>query len=283
MEPYKQLEQEYSRFVGSKYAVTCNSGTSALHLALRALGVSAGDEVIVPEFTMIACAFAVSYCGATPVFIDCKDDLNIDFELIEEKITPRTKAIMPVHIYGRLANMDKIMAIADKHGIFVVEDACEAQGAVFQSRAHITAYSFYKNKIIHAEEGGIATTDDPELAKRMNFLKNMSFGDQHNYIHAEIGFNYRMPDTMATMALRSLEEYPQERDRREVLVRYYDSVFGETPKRDANWVYDMKKQPVIGLQTRDFFKPMSMNPPYLGEYKHLNAYRLSQEGMYICL
>ena len=283
MEPYKQLEQEYSRFVGSKYAVTCNSGTSALHLALRALGVSAGDEVIVPEFTMIACAFAVSYCGATPVFIDCKDDLNIDFELIEEKITPRTKAIMPVHIYGRLANMDKIMAIADKHGIFVVEDACEAQGAVFQSRAHITAYSFYKNKIIHAEEGGIATTDDPELAKRMNFLKNMSFGDQHNYIHAEIGFNYRMPDTMATLALRSLEEYPQERDRREVLVRYYDSVFGETPKRDANWVYDMKKQPVIGLQTREFFKPMSMNPPYLGEYKHLNAYRLSQEGMYICL
>ena len=282
---YKQLEKEYSEFVGSKYAVSCNSGTSALHLALRALGIKEGDEVIVPEFTMVACAFAVSYCGAKPVFVDCKDDLNIDWELIEEKITPRTKAIMPVHIYGRLANMEKILEIAKKHSLYVVEDACEAQGAVFKSKADITCYSFYKNKIIHAEEGGIATTDNQELADRMNYLKNMAFGDNHNYIHQEIGFNYRMPDKMAEMALESLHYYPKEKVMRQKKVDMLDRLFGKTMKRDANWVYDMKKKDFLGgdFQTREFFKPMSMQPPYLGEYRHLNAYRLSQEGMYICL
>lgn len=286
MEPYNILEEKYARFTGSKYAVSCNSGTAALHLALRAIGIKQGDEVIVPEFTMIACAFAVSYCGAKPVFVDCGDDLNINTDLIKEKITERTKAIMPVHIYGRLCDMEKILSIAKKRKLFVIEDACEAQGAVYRSKADITCYSFYKNKIIHAEEGGIATTDNRDLAERMSLLKNMAFGEKHNYIHSEIAFNFRMPNSQANMAIQSLEEYPKEKRRRQKTVDFYDGIFGKTPKRDANWVYDTTKKTIenfSGLETREFFKPMSMQPPYLGEYEHLNAYKKAKEGIYVVL
>ena len=283
--PYKQLEKEYAKFTGSKYAVSCNSGTAALHLALKAIGIGVGDEVIVPEFTMISCAFAVSYCGATPVFVDCGDDLNIDCSLIEEKITPKTQVIMPVHIYGRLCDMTAIRDIVRRHDLWVVEDACEAQGAVYKSKADITCYSFYENKIIHAEEGGICTTDNKVLAERINYLKNMSFGKKHDYIHEEIGFNYRMPNSQAKLALESLHNYPQEKIRRQEQVDSLDSFYGKTPKRDANWVYDMKKRDLNGdFETREFFKPMSQQPPYFNKgYKKLKAYKKSKEGMYIKL
>lgn len=285
MDFYKQLEKEYAKFTGSKYSVSCNSGTSALHLALKAVGIGEGDEVIVPEFTMIACAYAVSYCGATPVFVDCGDDLNIDTELIESKITKRTKAIMPVHIYGKLCDMKAILKIAKKYKLAVIEDACEAQGAVYKSKADITCYSFYKNKIIHAEEGGIATTDSKFLAERMNFLKNMAFTEEHNYIHPEIGFNYRMPDAEAKLALKSLKNYPKEKIRRQRLVDKFDEILGQKSNMDANWVYPVWGHSVSkNVNTRFFFKPMSMQPPYFNkDYKKLNAYKYSQQGLYIKL
>jgi len=294
MEIYQQLEKEYSKFVGSRFAVSCNSGTAALHLALKAVGVGKGDEVIVPEFTMIACAYAVSYCGAKPVFVDCQNDLNIDCSLIEKKITKRTKAIMPVHVYGRLADMKEILRIAKKHGLKVVEDACEAQGAVHKSKADITCYSFYENKIIHAEEGGIATTDNKIYRDRMNYLKNMCFGDNHDYLHQEIGFNYRMPESQAKLALNSLEDYPKEEKRRRRVEKEYDEkfIFPMQP-RDAVWVYDMfsKKRERLksflemeGYEVRYFFKPMSQQPPYFNkDYKKLNAYKWSKQGLYIKL
>ena len=174
-QPYQILEEKYAKFTGSKFGISCNSGTSALHLGLLALGVTRGDEVIIPDFTMVACGYAVVYCGATPVFVDCDDTLCIDPSLIEAKITTKTKAIMPVHIYGRLCNVKEIMRIAKKHHLKVIEDACEAQGAVYKSKADITCYSFYENKIIHAEEGGMCTTDNKKYAEKMNYLKNMAF------------------------------------------------------------------------------------------------------------
>lgn len=292
MELFKELEQEYAEFVGSKYAVSCNTGTAGLHLACKALGIGKGDEIIVPEFTMIACAYAVSYCGAKPVFVDCDDTLNIDCSLIESKITKRTKAIMPVHIYGRLCNMTEILRIAKKHNLKVIEDACEAQGAVYKSKADITAYSFYQNKIIHAEEGGICTTDNKKYAERMNFLKNMCFNEKHDYLHSEIGFNYRMPNSQAKLALESLKDYPKEKIRRQKAVDKLDKFFDHKTKRDANWVYvvdDVYNQGLAttilkeqGMEVRYFFKPMSMQPPYLGNYKKLNAYKKSN-GIYIKL
>jgi dTDP-4-amino-4,6-dideoxygalactose transaminase len=296
LQAYEQLEQEYADFCGSRYSCSCNSGTSALHLALKAIGIKEGDEVIVPEFTMIACAFAVSYCNAKPVFVDCDDTLNIDVSLIEKNITKKTKAIMAVHVYGRLCNMKEILRIANKHNLKVIEDACEAQGAVYKSKADITCYSFFKNKIINAEEGGICTTNNKKYADRMRYLKNMAFGDNHDYLHAEIGFNYRMPDSQAELALHSLHQYKANAKMRRLQEKYFDKhlIQDPMPPRDAVWVYDLncydkveqtkKELDDMGYQTRYFFKPMSMQPPYFNKnYKKLNAYKWSKQGLYIIL
>lgn len=276
MTKYQELERKYAHFVGSTYAVTCNSGTSALHLALMAIGVTKGDEVIMPDLTMAACGFAVSYCGATPVFVDCDDSMNIDVSLIERKITKKTKAILAVHIYGKLCNMKEILRIARKYKLKVIEDACEAQGAVYKSDADITCYSFYENKIIHAEEGGICTTDKKKYADRMNYLKNMAFDKGHTYFHNEIGYNYRMPESQAILALKSLKDYPKENKRRRKIEKQH---YGEN-FLDAVWVlpYAGRKGDV---NTRLFFKPLSSFPMYGGKCQSPNAKKISEKGWYM--
>lgn len=290
-EEYKILEKKYAQFTGSSYGVCCNSGTAALHLALLAIGIKKGDEVILPDFTMAACGFSISYCGAKPVFVDCDDRLCIDTKLIEAKITKKTKAIMAVHIYGRLCNMKEILRIAKKHKLKVIEDACEAQGAVYKSKADITCYSFYENKIIHAEEGGICTTDNKKYADRMNYLKNMAFGDKHDYFHKEIGYNYRMPNSQAVLALESLKNYPKEKKRRRILEKKFNS-FIPSKKRDAVWVLDYEltmgnlyKFPYsfANHPTRPFFKPLSTFPMYGGRCQSPKALYYSKIGHYIKL
>ncbi len=288
MESYKRLELEYSEFDGSKYAVSCNSGTSALHLALMAIGVGKDDEIIIPDFTMAACGFSVAYTGAKPIFIDCDDTLCIDWKQIESKITKKTKAIMVVHIYGRLCNMKEIVEIAKKHKLKIIEDACEAQGAVYKSKADITCYSFYKNKIIHAEEGGICTTNSKKYADRMNYLKNMTFGKKHDYFHKEIGYNYRMSDGQAKLALKSLHEYDKEFTRRNKLIEKYRKlsvVTREMPERDAPWVYDYIGDTCNKYEriTRVFFKPLSSMPMFGGKCKSPKALYYSKHGKYIGL
>lgn len=285
MNDYHILEKEYATFTGAKHAVSCNSGTSALHLALLAIGIEPGDEVIIPDFTMAAVGFAVSYCGAQPIFVDCDDSLCIDPKLIEEKITMRTKAIMPVHIYGRLCNMKEILKIAKKHHLKVIEDACEAQGAVYKSKADITCYSFYENKIIHAEEGGMCTTDNKKYADKIAYLKNMAFDKGHTYFHKDIGFNYRMPNGQAKMALESLRDYPNENKRRRDWEETWDNSFYATkgtPKRDAVWVWDtLCPIPKKFLNTRPFFKPLSSMPMWGGVCQSPKAEWYSKHGNYI--
>ncbi len=280
MPPYKLLEQKYAKFVGAQFAVSCSSGTSALHLALLAIGIQKGDEVIVPDFTFAACGFSVSYCGASPVFVDCNDTLCIDWKLIEAKITPKTKAIMAVHIYGKLANMEEILRIAKKHKLKVIEDACEAQGAVYKSKADITCYSFYENKIIHAEEGGMCTTDKKRYAERIVYLKNMAYGKEHDYFHKEIGYNYRMPNSQAELALYSLKNYPQENKRRRVL----EKKFYRENKLNAVWVLPYLKGHEVYrkiYETRPFFKPLSTFPIYGGKCQSPKALYYSKIGHYI--
>ncbi len=277
---FKILEKKYAHFTGSKFAVSCNSGTSALHLALLAIGIKAGDEVIIPDFTMAACGFAVSYCNAIPVFIDCDDTFCIDPKLIEAKITQKTKVIMAVHIYGRLCNMKEILRIAKKHHLKVIEDACEAQGAVYKSKADITCYSFYENKIIHAEEGGICTTDNKKYADKINYLKNMAFDKGHTYFHKDIGFNYRMPNSQAKLALKSLANFPKENLRR----RIREKEFYRENKLDAVWVLPyIKGHNVYSkiYQTRPFFKPLSSFPVYGGKCQSKKAFAYSKIGHYI--
>lgn len=277
---YQTLEKEYSKFVGSKYAVSCNSGTSALHLGLLAFGVGKGDEVICPDFTMAACGFAISYTGATPIFIDCGDDLNIDVTKIESKVTKDTKAIMAVHIYGRLCNMKEIQRIAKKHSLWIIEDACEAQGAVYKSIADVTCYSFYQNKIIHAEEGGICTTDNLHLQYKMNYLKNMAFDKKHTYYHRDIGFNYRMPESQAKLALKSLKAYPENVKKRRKVEAIYNKMFGLTDKRDAVWVFDLKlpwKDKYKRVEgARHFFQPLSSMPMWGSFCTSPNALKMSK-------
>lgn len=265
---YIELEEKYSKFVGNKYAISCNSGTSALHLAFLAIGLQKDDEVIMGDFNMAACGFAVSYCGGIPVFVDCDDTLCMDWKLIESKITKKTKAILMTHIYGRLCNVKEILRIAKKHHLKVIEDACEAQGAVYKSKADITCYSFYENKIIHAEEGGMCTTDNKKYVDRMNYLKNMAFGEKHDYFHKEIGYNYRMPNMQAILALKSLEDFPREYERRRNIEK---KEYGKN-WLDAVWVLPFPK----GGGDRPFFKPLSSFPMWGGKCQSPKALHYSK-------
>jgi dTDP-4-amino-4,6-dideoxygalactose transaminase len=193
----ESFEERFASYCGSSHAIGVNSGTSALHLALLAAGVSTGDEVITVPFTFVASAAAIEYAGARPVFVDIEPECwTMDPRAIEAVITPRTKAIMPVHLFGQPADMDPILAVASKHGLAVIEDACQAHGADYKGRrcgslGHIACFSFYPGKNLGAYgEAGAVVTDDAGLAARMRLLR--SWGEETRYEHKYRGFNYRM-------------------------------------------------------------------------------------------
>lgn len=295
---YEELEDRFSEYAGYDYGVACNSGTSALTLALASIGVGPGDEVIVPEFTMIACAWAVSYLGATPVFVDCGNDMNIDVRKMQLAITPRTKAVMPVHIYGRICNMKAVMKVADAFGLYVVEDRSEIAGKV-EPKGHIACYSLYRNKIVSSQEGGVLVTDDLKIKKAADDLKNMAFGEDHDYYHCRMGFNMRMPEAQAELALKSLANVENELEDRRAWEKECNEAFKEEfeegwmwqlPDRDSVWVYDFvckHKNELVeyvkskGGQIRHAFKPMSMQPMYKREFNKLKAYQYSLVGAYL--
>ncbi|MEI8230759.1 MAG: DegT/DnrJ/EryC1/StrS family aminotransferase [Candidatus Peregrinibacteria bacterium] len=205
------FEKEFAQIIGVKHAITTTSGTTALHLALAALNIGPGDEVIVPDFTMIASPFAVLYTGATPTFVDCDREIfAIDPEKIEAAITPRTKAIMPVHLFGHPADMDPIRAIAKKYHLAVLEDAAEAHGAMYRGKrcgalGDIAAFSFYGNKIITTGEGGMVTTDDDALAAKARALKDLAHTPGKRFTHSQLGYNYRMTNMQAGLGLGQLQ------------------------------------------------------------------------------
>ncbi|MEV4969693.1 DegT/DnrJ/EryC1/StrS family aminotransferase [Streptomyces scopuliridis] len=294
--PYvRKFESEFAAYNGIAHGVACSSGTTALTLALRALGVGPGDEVIVPEFTMIATAWAVTYTGATPVFVDCGDDLNIDVSLIEEKITPRTKVIMPVHIYGRRCDMAAIMDLAHEYNLRVVEDSAEAHGV--RPVADIACFSLFANKIITAGEGGICLTDDRHLADQMAHLRAMAFTKDHSFLHKKLAYNFRMTSMQAAVALAQTEQLDTILETRREIERRYDEglsgIDGITlmPPRDVLWMYDLRAErreelrdflADEGIETRLFFKPMSRQPGYLHpDWPSLKASRFSEDGFYL--
>src|SRR5450432_1172395 len=207
-----EFEREFAKYLGVPYAVTTTSGTTALHLALVAAGIGPGDEVIIPAFTMIASAFAVCYTGAKPVFVDADETWNIDPRLIEAKITPRTRAIMPVHVYGHSCDMDALQKIADAHQLLVIEDAAEAIGSRYNGRlcgsiGDLSCFSFFANKLVTTGEGGMVVARDERFAARLRYFKNLCFplDGSRRYVHDEIGFNYRMPNVLAAIGLAQLE------------------------------------------------------------------------------
>ena len=193
----QEFENDFATFIGSKHAVGVCNGTVSLHLAMLALGIKEGDEVIIPANTFIATAWGVSHANATPVFVDCdKDTWQIDASKIEAAITPKTKAIIGVHLYGQPFDVDAVKAICDKHNLFLIEDAAQAQGARYKDTTvgvfgEMACYSFYPGKNLGAcGEGGGLTTNNPEYVKHLHSLRN--HGCTERYFHDEVGYNYRM-------------------------------------------------------------------------------------------
>jgi perosamine synthetase len=208
----ERFENAFADFCGARHALSCTNGTTALHLALLALGVGAGDEVIVPTLTFVATANAVTYCGARPVMIDAEPRTwNINPCLIEEKITPRTRGIIVVHLYGHPVDMDPVIEIARRHGLFVLEDAAEAHGAIYKGQVagsigDIATFSFFGNKVLSTGEGGMVVTNDPELASKIRLLKDQGMDPNRRYWYPVIGYNYRMTNVAAAIGLAQVEK-----------------------------------------------------------------------------
>lgn len=206
-----QFEERFSSYCGTIYGVAVSNGTTALHLALAALGIKEGDEVIVPDLTFAATINAVLYTGATPVIVDIEEDSwCIDPSEIEKAINSRTKAIIPVHIYGQPCEMDRIMEIAERNNLYVIEDCAEAHGAEYKGKkvgsfGTIGCFSFYANKVITTGEGGMCLTNDEMLNEKMRLLRDHGMSKQRKYYHAMVGYNYRMTNMQAAIGVAQLE------------------------------------------------------------------------------
>jgi perosamine synthetase len=287
-----RFESEFADFCGVKHAVACCNGTAALHLALLAAGIGQGDEVIVPTLTFVATANAVIYCGAEPVFVDSEPETwNINPKKIEECITPATKAIIAVHLYGHPSDMDTIINIADRHDLVVIEDAAEAHGAQYKGKkagslGNMGTFSFYGNKIITTGEGGMVVTDDEAMARKICLLRGQSMDPNRRYWFPEIGYNYRMTNIVAAIGLAQLEKIEWHLKRRREIAQLYMEHFSsldalrmqpELPRiRNAFWMSSFvlseyvpisrdqfaNRLKVSGIDTRPFFPPMHQLPMY---------------------
>ncbi|MFA5887109.1 MAG: DegT/DnrJ/EryC1/StrS family aminotransferase [Candidatus Nanoarchaeia archaeon] len=310
-----RFEESFAEYCGVKYGVATTNGTTALHLALLALNIKKGDEVIVSDFTMASCLFAIQYVGAEPVFIDsCRETWNIDPKRIEGKITNRTKAIMVVHIYGHPCEMDSIMGIAKKHNLKVIEDCAEAHGAEYKGKkvgsfGNIGCFSFYANKIITTGEGGMIVTNDKALAERARWLHNLAFDKERRHIHAEIGYNFRLTNIQAAIGLAQLERIEETIAKKRQIAKTYNKYLSKvkgiiTPPelsdvRNVYWMYgilieddfgitrdELKKELYEkGVDTRFFFWPLHKQP-YLPKDKYNSkdypvSIELSIKGLYL--
>jgi perosamine synthetase len=311
-----RFEEGFSAYCGAKYGIATSSGTAALHLALAALGIGRGHEVILPAFTMAACAFAVVYTGAKPVLVDSEPDTwNIDPRQIEEKITPQTKVIMPVHMYGHPCDMDAILSIARKHDLFVVEDAAEGHGAAYKGRVaggigDVGCFSFYANKIITTGEGGMVVTSDEKVAERARRLKDQAFSRQRRFLHTEVGFNYRMTNVQAAIGLAQFEQIDRFVEMRRRNASLYNRLLQGTPglvlpvervgARNVYWMFGIVIEDEFGMgrdelmallrergiDTRTFFIPMHAQPAFrnLGLFegeRYPVSERLAARGLYL--
>ena len=290
------FEKRFAEYCGTRYALACSNGTVTLHLALRALNIGYGDEVILPTFTYIATANAVAYCGAKPVFVDSDAETwNIDPNSIEEAITPKTRAIIVVHIYGLPANMDQIMQISEKYGIPVIEDAAEAHGAMWRehrvgSIGEIGSFSFFGNKIITSGEGGMLVTNNKDLYDRMKFLRSQGVDPDKRYWHLELAYNYRMTNMQAAVGLGQLEKIDWHIGERHRVVDLYKKALADynelivdqsVDKRSMHsyWMYTVQLTDRVSvnrdevlrsmeeknIEMRPAFYPMHVMPPYYDE------------------
>lgn len=302
------FEQQFAEFCGTKYAVSVSNGTVALHLAMVALGIGEGDEVIVPDLSFIATANTILHANATPVFADIDPkSLCISPAEIEKLITPRTKAIIPVHLYGHPANMKAINEIALKHNLYVIEDAAEAHGATVSGKkvgsfGICSCFSFYGNKNITTGEGGIITTNDAALNERLRFLRDHAMSKEKRYWHTESGYNYRMTNMQAALGCAQMERVEELLSRKKEIFGHYQSglmdVDGLSLNRtsedvtNAYWLvcleiegYDETQRNIFmerlrekGVDSRPYFYPMS-DMPYLKSANTPVSHDVSKRGI----
>lgn len=310
----KQFENKFASYLGIKYASATNSGTTALHLAILALGIGIGDEVLVPALTIASCYFSIWYTGAKVVPVDIDPETyTIDPKLIESKITKRTKAIMVVHLFGHSCDMDPIMQLARKYKLKVIEDAAEAHGALYKgkkvgSTGDIAIFSFYANKIVTTGEGGMVVSNNLSLINHVNKFKTLNHSDIR-FIHNGIGYNYLMSNMQAALGLASLEEIDASIKKKRAMAALYNKHLStiqglilpiEKPwAKSVYWMYAVRinpKQTALsrdeltkkltnsGIQTRTFFYSPKTAFKKLGLYKNDHypvAERMEKTGFYL--
>jgi perosamine synthetase len=287
-----EFESTFARFCGAPYGVSTSNGTSALHLALVVLGIGRGDEVLLPSLTFVAPANAVRYVGAEPVFVEadpatwCMDPADV-----RRRVTPRTRAIIAVHLYGHPVDMDRLQETAREHGLRVIEDAAEAHGACYRGRpvgalGDVGCFSFYGNKIVTTGEGGMLVTKDAALAERARFLRDHAMDPHRRYWHPEVGFNYRMTNIQAAIGCAQMERIDEILARKRRIAAQYAEELRGVPgltlapcapwAESVYWMYSvvvedgfgLERDRVIaelrarGIDTRPFFIPLHQLPPY---------------------
>jgi len=309
----RRFETEFAARFGAPHALAVSNGTVALHLALKAFDIGPRDEVIVPDLTFAATINAVLHAGATPVIVDVDPETwNIDPEAIAAAITPRTRAIMPVHLYGQPADMDAIMALRERHGLIVIEDAAEAAGALYKGRpcgsiGDAGTFSFFSNKVITTGEGGMVVFRDDRAAERGRRLRDHGMNPAKRYWHDEVGFNYRLTNLQAAIGCAQLEQFDGFLQRKLAIAAAYRARLGrieglrlpaEIPgMRNSHWMMSiiteleragldrdafMAQLGKAGIETRPLFYPLHQMPPYrayAGNRAFPHATRLSANGL----
>jgi len=311
-----EFEKQFASYVQVEWGVAVCNGTAALETALFAAGIAKGDEVIMPSFTIISCALAAIRLGAVPVLVDVEPETwNMDVSQIEHRITPRTRAIMAVHIYGHPVDMEPLLEIAERHNLIVIEDAAEVHGAEYKGRkcgslGHVSAFSFYANKIITTGEGGMVLTSDPEMAERARSYRNLCFRSDRRFFHTELGFNYRMTNLQAALGVAQMERIEEFVTKKRGLGEYYRKKLGaiegirtqiEKPwAKTVYWMYCIELDSSLGLcademmtelkhrgiGTRPFFWGLHEQPALqeigLFENEHYPVTeRISRQGLYL--
>lgn len=289
--PYNQkFENIMADYIGVNYAVSCSSCTAALHLSLLALGIGPGDEVIIPDFTLIVSANTVIQCGAVPVLVEVDPKTwCINPSLIREKISPKTKAIMVVHMYGHPCDMPAIMELAREHDLLVIEDCAESHGAEINGKktgsfGDVSCFSFYGNKIITTGEGGMVLCNDRQISERVILLRNQAF-QTPRFVHEEIGYNYRMTNIQAAIGFAQMEQINEKVAKKRWIARKYTEYLSHEPAvqlpyeaqgmRNVYWMFGiLLSHPIIekntlmerllkkGIETRSFFCPMHLQPVF---------------------
>ena len=303
-----KFEDEFARFIGTRYALSCSNGTAALHLAVRALGIGEGDEVIVPNLTFASPANVVLYEKGKPVLVEIdKTYWCIDPDKVRESITKKTKAIIVVHLYGHPADMEPIMNIAGENGLKVIEDCAEAHGATYRSKkvgsiGDIGCFSFYGNKIITTGEGGMITSNSYELAERIRILRDHGMQPSRRYWHEEIGYNYRMTNIQAAIGLAQLESIEEKIKKHKWIARKYSEYICDEAELqpEMQWASNVYWLPTFmlngylggasrdslmtllakkGVESRPVFYPLNEMPPYRTETSFSNSTYVSYHGI----